>query len=200
MDAALVAYDKSGDQHYDVISAFIKSVRGSDVDAALHYLARMVVAGEDPRFIARRLVILASEDIGLADPQGLVVAQAAADAVSFIGMPEGRIPLAEATAYLALAPKSNRAYNAINQAIADVKAGRAGVVPPHLRDAHYSGAEKLGHGKGYQYSHAAPRGVAAQEYLPEELRGTRYYAPTDHGVERALGERLTAIREMLGRD
>lgn len=200
MDAALVAYDKSGDQHYDVISAFIKSVRGSDVDAALHYLARMVVAGEDPRFIARRLVILASEDIGLADPQGLVVAQAAADAVSFIGMPEGRIPLAEATAYLALAPKSNRAYNAINQAIADVKAGRAGVVPPHLRDAHYSGAEKLGHGKGYQYSHDAPRGVAAQEYLPEELRGTRYYAPTDHGVERALGERLTAIREMLGRD
>ncbi|WP_084073129.1 replication-associated recombination protein A [Demequina sp. NBRC 110052] len=200
MDAALVAYDKSGDQHYDVISAFIKSVRGSDVDAALHYLARMVVAGEDPRFIARRLVILASEDIGLADPQGLVIAQAAADAVSFIGMPEGRIPLAEATAYLALAPKSNRAYDAINRAIADVKAGRAGVVPAHLRDAHYSGAEKLGHGKGYQYSHDAPRGVAAQEYLPEELRGTRYYAPTDHGVERTLGERLTAIREMLGRD
>lgn len=200
MDAALVAYDKSGDQHYDVISAFIKSVRGSDVDAALHYLARMVVAGEDPRFIARRLVILASEDIGLADPQGLVIAQAAADAVSFIGMPEGRIPLAEATAYLALAPKSNRAYDAINRAIADVKAGRAGVVPAHLRDAHYSGAEKLGHGKGYQYSHDAPRGVARQEYLPESLAGTRYYTPTDHGVERTLGERLTAIREMLGRD
>lgn len=200
MDAALVAYDKSGDQHYDVISAFIKSVRGSDVDAALHYLARMVVAGEDPRFIARRLVILASEDIGLADPQGLVIAQAAADAVSFIGMPEGRIPLAEATAYLAMAPKSNRAYNAINQAIADVKAGRAGVVPEHLRDAHYSGAEKLGHGKGYVYSHDAPRGVARQEYLPETLRGTRYYLPTEHGVERTLSERLDTIREMLGRD
>ncbi|WP_062202211.1 replication-associated recombination protein A [Demequina salsinemoris] len=200
MDAALVAYDKSGDQHYDVISAFIKSVRGSDVDAALHYLARMVVAGEDPRFIARRLVILASEDIGLADPQGLVIAQAAADAVSFIGMPEGRIPLAEATAYLAMAPKSNRAYMAINQAIADVKAGRAGVVPEHLRDAHYSGAEKLGHGKGYVYSHDAPRGVARQEYLPETLRGTRYYQPTEHGVERTLSERLATIREMLGRD
>ncbi|MDN4472781.1 replication-associated recombination protein A [Demequina zhanjiangensis] len=199
MDAALVAYDKSGDQHYDVISAFIKSVRGSDVDAALHYLARMVVAGEDPRFIARRLVILASEDIGLADPQGLVIAQAAADAVSFIGMPEGRIPLAEATAYLAMAPKSNRAYNAINQAIADVKAGRAGVVPEHLRDAHYSGAEKLGHGKGYVYSHDALRGVARQEYLPETLRGTRYYLPTEHGVERTLSERLDTIREMLGR-
>ncbi len=200
MDAALVAYDKSGDQHYDVISAFIKSVRGSDVDAALHYLARMVVAGEDPRFIARRLVILASEDIGLADPQGLVIAQAAADAVSFIGMPEGRIPLAEATAYLAMAPKSNRSYMAINKAIADVKAGRAGVVPEHLRDAHYSGAEKLGHGKGYVYSHDAPRGVARQEYLPESLRGTRYYEPTEHGVERTLSERLDTIRDMLGRD
>ncbi|WP_084126590.1 replication-associated recombination protein A [Demequina sp. NBRC 110054] len=200
MDAALVAYDKSGDQHYDVISAFIKSVRGSDVDAALHYLARMVVAGEDPRFIARRLVILASEDIGLADPQGLVIAQAAADAVSFIGMPEGRIPLAEATAYLAMAPKSNRSYMAINKAIADVKAGRAGVVPEHLRDAHYSGAEKLGHGKDYVYSHDAPRGVARQEYLPESLRGTRYYEPTEHGVERTLSERLDTIRDMLGRD
>lgn len=200
MDAALVAYDKSGDQHYDVISAFIKSVRGSDVDAALHYLARMVVAGEDPRFIARRLVILASEDIGLADPQGLVIAQAAADAVSFIGMPEGRIPLAEATAYLALAPKSNRAYDAINRAIADVKAGRAGVVPEHLRDAHYAGAERIGHGQGYQYSHDAPRGVAAQEYLPESLRGTRYYSPTDHGREKELAERLRAIRRMLGRE
>ncbi len=199
MDAALVAYDKSGDQHYDVISAFIKSVRGSDVDAALHYLARMVVAGEDPRFIARRLVILASEDIGLADPQGLVIAQAAADAVSFIGMPEGRIPLAEATAYLALAPKSNRSYVAIDTAIADVKAGRAGVVPAHLRDAHYSGAKNIGHGTGYQYAHDAPHGVAAQEYLPDTLRGERYYEPTDHGMERTLGERLAAIRRMLGR-
>lgn len=200
MDAALVAYDKSGDQHYDVISAFIKSVRGSDVDAALHYLARMVVAGEDPRFVARRLVILAAEDIGLADPQGLVVAQAAAEAVSFIGMPEGRIPLAEATAYLASAPKSNRAYVAIDSAIADVKAGKAGVVPEHLRDSHYSGAERIGHGEGYIYAHDAPAGVARQEYLPESLRGTRYYRPTEHGYERTLTERLTRIREMLGRE
>ncbi|WP_297081545.1 replication-associated recombination protein A [uncultured Demequina sp.] len=199
MDAALVAYDKSGDQHYDVISAFIKSVRGSDVDAALHYLARMVVAGEDPRFIARRLVILAAEDVGLADPQGLVIAQAAADAVSFIGMPEGRIPLAEATAYLATAPKSNKAYRAIDAAIADVRAGRAGVVPQHLRDAHYSGAERIGHGDGYRYSHDEPGGVAAQEYLPESLRGSRYYRPTEFGFERTLSERLTRIRDMLGR-
>lgn len=199
MDAALVAYDKSGDQHYDVISAFIKSVRGSDVDAALHYLARMVVAGEDPRFIARRLVILAAEDIGLADPQGLVIAQAAAQAVTFIGMPEGRIVLAEATAYLASAPKSNRAYVAIDQAIADVKAGRAGVVPEHLRDAHYAGAQRIGHGQGYQYAHDAPHGVAAQTYLPDALAGATYYRPTDHGFERTLSERLAVIRQMLGR-
>ncbi len=199
MDAALVAYDKSGDQHYDVISAFIKSVRGSDVDAALHYLARMVVAGEDPRFIARRLVILAAEDIGMADPQGLVIAQAAADAVSFIGMPEGRIVLAEATTYLASAPKSNRSYRAIDAAIADVRAGKAGVVPEHLRDAHYAGAERLGHGQAYVYAHDAPHGVAAQEYLPESLRGSRYYEPTEHGYERTLTERLRTIRGMLGR-
>ncbi|WP_062520556.1 replication-associated recombination protein A [Demequina silvatica] len=199
MDAALVAYDKSGDQHYDVISAFIKSVRGSDVDAALHYLARMVVAGEDPRFIARRLVILAAEDIGMADPQGLVIAQAAADAVSFIGMPEGRIVLAEATTYLASAPKSNRSYRAIDAAIADVRAGKAGVVPEHLRDAHYAGAERLGHGQTYVYAHDAPHGVASQEYLPESLRGSRYYEPTEHGYERALGERLGTIRRLLGR-
>ena len=200
MDTALVAYDKSGDQHYDVISAFIKSVRGSDVDASLHYLARMVVAGEDPRFIARRLVVLAAEDIGMADPQGLVIAQAAADAVSFIGMPEGRIPLAEATTYLALAPKSNRSYMAIDAAIADVRAGRAGVVPDHLRDAHYAGAERVGHGKGYEYSHDADHGVARQNYLPESLAGERYYRPTEHGYERAVAERMAIIRTMLGRD
>ncbi len=200
MDAALVAYDKSGDQHYDVISAFIKSVRGSDVDASLHYLARMVVAGEDPRFIARRLVILASEDVGLADPQALLIAQAAADAVSFIGMPEGRIPLGEATAYLALAPKSNRSYLAIDAAIADVRAGKAGVVPSHLRDAHYAGAEGLGHGKGYQYSHDAAHGVAAQEYLPDSLAGSRYYRPTEHGNERSITERLATLRRLLGRE
>ncbi|MEX0913306.1 MAG: replication-associated recombination protein A, partial [Demequina sp.] len=165
-----------------------------------HYLARMVVAGEDPRFIERRLVILASEDEGLADPQALVIAQAGADAVSFIGMPEGRIVLGEVTAYLATAPKSNRSYVAMDAAIADVKAGKAGVVPTHLRDAHYSGAERIGHGKGYAYSHDAPHGVAAQEYLPETLGGTRYYRPTDHGHERALSERLSKIRDMLGRD
>jgi putative ATPase len=199
MDAALVAYDKSGDQHYDVISAFIKSVRGSDVDAALHYLARMVVAGEDPRFIARRLVILAAEDIGLADPQGLVVAQAAADAVSFIGMPEGRIVLAEATTYLAMAPKSNRSYKAIDKAIADVRAGNAGVVPEHLRDAHYAGAEKLGHGKGYAYAHDAEHAVARQQYLPDAVSDAVYYEPSDRGFEKTLSERREIIRRMLGR-
>lgn len=197
LDIALVAYDRDGDQHYDVISAFIKSVRGSDPDAALHYLARMVEAGEDPRFIARRLVILASEDIGLADPQGLVVASAAADAVSFIGMPEGRIPLAEATVYLALAPKSNAAYRGINQAIADLREGKTGPIPPHLRDAHYPGASALGHGEGYRYSHDDPHGVSQQHYLPEALRGTRYYEPTDRGAEADLGLRYQRLRGII---
>jgi putative ATPase len=182
------------------VSAGIKDVRGSDVDASLHYLARMVVAGEDPRFIARRLVILAAEDIGLADPQGLVVAQAAADAVSFIGMPEGRIVLAEATAYLALAPKSNRSYLAIDRAIADVRAGRAGVVPEHLRDAHYPGAKDLGHGAGYAYAHDAEHGVAAQQYLPDSVAEATYYKPTEHGFEKTLGERRATLRKLLGRD
>lgn len=197
LDVALVTYDRDGDQHYDVVSAFIKSVRGSDADAALHYLARMVEAGEDPRFIARRLVILASEDIGLADPQGLVVAMAAADAVSFIGMPEGRIPLAEATVYLALAPKSNAAYRGINQAIADIREGKAGTVPAHLRDAHYPGAEGLGHGQGYRYSHDAPRGVAEQQYLPETLRTARYYQPTTRGRESELQARYRVLRGII---
>ena len=199
MDAALVAYDKSGDQHYDVISAFIKSVRGSDVDAALHYLARMIVAGEDPRFIARRLVILAAEDVGLADPQGLVIAQAAADAVSFIGMPEGRIVLGEATAYLAMAPKSNRSYLAIDKAIADVRAGKAGSVPAHLRDAHYAGAKDIGHGKGYAYAHDAEHAVSAQQYLPDSVADAVYFEPSDRGFERTLGERREIIRRLLGR-
>ncbi len=199
MDAALVAYDRQGDQHYDVISAFIKSVRGSDVDAALHYLARMIVAGEDPRFIARRLVILAAEDVGMADPQGLVVAQAAADAVSFIGMPEGRIVLAEATAYLATAPKSNRSYLAIDRAISDIRAGRSGVVPSHLRDAHYAGADALGHGTTYSYAHDAPHAVAAQTYLPDALADARYYEPSERGYEREVAARLAKIRDMLGR-
>lgn len=197
INRATVSYDKAGDQHYDVISAFIKSVRGSDPDAAIHYLARMIEAGEDPRFIARRLVILASEDIGLADPQALVIAQAAADAVSFIGMPEGRIPLAEATVYLALAPKSNASYNAINQAIADIRAGKAGVVPPHLRDAHYPGAKTLGHGAGYIYSHDAPRGVNRAQYLPDTLTGHRYYRPTNRGSEATLGPRYEVLRSII---
>ncbi|HEX7589803.1 MAG TPA: replication-associated recombination protein A [Demequinaceae bacterium] len=199
MDAALVAYDRQGDQHYDVISAFIKSVRGSDVDAALHYLARMIVAGEDPRFIARRLVVLAAEDIGMADPQGLVVAQAAADAVSFIGMPEGRIVLAEATAYLATAPKSNRSYLAIDAAIADVKAGRIGTVPTHLRNATFPAARELGYGQGYAYAHDAPHAVAPQQYLPDALADARYYEPSERGYERDVSARLAKIRDLLGR-
>ena len=198
VDRALLRYDKQGDEHYDVISAFIKSIRGSDVDAAIHYLARMIEAGEDPRFIARRLVISAAEDIGLADPQALQIAVAAADAVAFIGMPEGRIPLAEATAYLATTAKSNAAYNAINAAIADVRAGGFGRVPNHLRDAHYAGAKRLGHGKGYIYPHDLDVGVATQQYLPDELRGRRYYEPTERGVERDISARLEKIRRILG--
>ncbi|WP_422880449.1 replication-associated recombination protein A [Microbacterium albipurpureum] len=198
VDRALLRYDRQGDEHYDVISAFIKSIRGSDVDAAIHYLARMIEAGEDPRFIARRLIISASEDIGLADPQALVIAVAAADAVQFIGMPEGRIPLAEATAYLATTAKSNAAYLAVDAAIADVRAGGFGRVPVHLRDAHYPGAKRLGHGKGYVYPHDSEVGVVAQQYLPDELRGTRYYRPTNHGQEREVQARLEKIRKLLG--
>ena len=199
VDKAAVRYDRAGDQHYDVISAFIKSVRGSDVQAALHYLARMVAAGEDPRFIARRLVILASEDIGLADPSALTTAVAAAHAVQFIGMPEGRINLAQAVVALALAPKSNAVIRAIDAATADVEAGRIGVVPAHLRDAHYAGASAYGHGKGYRYAHDEPHGVAAQSYLPDVLDGAVYYQPTDHGAEAGLTERLRRINELLGR-
>ena len=197
VDRALLRYDRQGDEHYDVISAFIKSIRGSDPDAAIHYLARMIEAGEDPRFIARRLVISAAEDIGLADPQGLQIAVAAADAVAFIGMPEGRIPLAEATVYLATAAKSNAAYVAINRAQEDVRAGRMGRVPVHLRDAHYPGAKRLGHGKGYVYPHDSEIGVVAQQYLPDELRGKRYYEPTSHGAERDVQARLEKIRRIV---
>ncbi|UZD60886.1 replication-associated recombination protein A [Brevibacterium sp. JSBI002] len=193
----VLRYDKNGDQHYDVVSAFIKSIRGSDVDAALHYLARMIVAGEDPRFIARRVVISAAEDIGMADPQALPIAVAASTAVANIGMPEGRIPLAEAVTYLALAPKSNASYRALDAAIADVKNGLAGEVPMHLRDAHYPGAKELGHGEGYKYSHDYPHGVADQEYLPESLRGKRYYSPTGNGMERSMAERLENLRRLL---
>ncbi|GAA1506059.1 putative ATPase [Agromyces terreus] len=197
VDRALLRYDRNGDEHYDVISAFIKSVRGSDVDAALHYLARMIEAGEDPRFIARRIIVLASEDIGLADPTALGVAVAAADAVQFIGMPEGRIPLAQAVVHLATAPKSNAAYLGIDKAIADVRAGKAGRVPKHLRDAHYPGAKRLGHGKGYVYPHDDAIGVVAQEYLPESLRGAVYYEPTEHGNEREVGARLSKLRRIV---
>ena len=197
VDRALLRYDRQGDEHYDVVSAFIKSIRGSDVDAAMHYLARMVEAGEDPRFIARRLVISAAEDIGLADPQALPIAVAAAEAVAFIGMPEGRIPLAEATAYLATAAKSNAAYLAIDRAIADVRAGGFGRVPAHLRDAHYPGAKRLGHGKGYVYPHDTDIGVAPQQYLPDELRGKRYYEPKALGAEREVQARLEKIRRIV---
>lgn len=197
VDRALLRYDRQGDEHYDVISAFIKSIRGSDPDAAVHYLARMIEAGEDPRFIARRLVISAAEDIGLADPQALVIATAAADAVAFIGMPEGRIPLAEATIYLATTAKSNAAYAAINQAIADVRAGGFGRVPLHLRDAHYAGAKRLGHGKGYRYPHDSEAGVLPQQYLPDELEGRRYYNPKQLGAERDVSARLERIRRIL---
>jgi len=195
-DRAILRYDRDGDQHYDVISAFIKSVRGSDPDAALHYLARMIEAGEDPRFIARRLIILAAEDIGLADPQALQLAVAAAEAVQLIGFPEGRLPLSEATIYLAVAPKSNAAYSAIDQAIAEVRAGGAHEIPKHLRDAHFAGASALGHGKGYQYPHDDERGVVTQSYLPASIRHHRYYSPTSHGAERTVSERLERIRRI----
>ncbi|MCK8477632.1 replication-associated recombination protein A [Microbacterium aurugineum] len=198
VDKALLRYDRQGDEHYDVISAFIKSIRGSDPDAALHYLARMIEAGEDPRFIARRLVISASEDVGLADPQALGIAVAAADAVAFIGMPEGRIPLAEATVYLATTAKSNAAYVGIDAAIADIRSGGFGRVPLHLRDAHYPGAKRLGHGKGYVYSHDSEYGVVPQQYLPDELDGKHYYEPKNLGAERDIAARLERIRRILG--
>ncbi|MBB5843224.1 putative ATPase [Conyzicola lurida] len=197
VDRALLRYDRQGDEHYDVISAFIKSIRGSDADAALHYLARMIEAGEDPRFIARRIIISASEDIGLADPQALVIAVAAADAVQFIGMPEGRIPLAQAVVYLATAPKSPASYIGIDKAIADVRAGKIGRVPKPIRDAHYAGAKKLGHGKGYLYPHDYDIGVVEQQYPPTELLGARYYEPTEHGNEREVFARWAKLRRII---
>ena len=196
-DQAAVRYDRQGDQHYDVTSAFIKSVRGSDADAALHYLARMVEAGEDPRFIARRLVILASEDIGLADPTALTTAVAAAQAVQLIGMPEARLNLAQATIALAVAPKSNAVIKAIEAASADVRAGKIGPVPPHLRDAHYSGAQQLGHGAAYKYSHDEPFGVAEQQYAPDAVADAEYYQPTALGAEAAVKERWEKIRRLI---
>jgi len=197
LDKAAVRYDRDGDQHYDVISAFIKSVRGSDVDAALHYLARMLVAGEDPRFIARRLMILASEDIGMADPTALQTAVAAAQTVQLIGMPEAQLTLAHATIHLATAPKSNAVMSAISAAMNDIKAGKAGLVPPHLRDGHYFGAAELGNAIGYVYSHDDPDGVVPQQYPPDELVGMDYYRPTDHGAEREIAKRLERLRAII---
>jgi len=195
---AAVRYDRAGDQHYDVASALIKSMRGSDVDAALHYLARMLEAGEDPRFIARRIVIAASEDVGMADPTALQTAVAAMHAVAQIGMPEARIILAQAVVHNAMAPKSNASYLAIGAAIADVRAGKGGPVPPHLRGSGYAGAARLGHGDGYAYAHDAPDGVAAQQYLPDDLAGaTDYYRPTDRGFEERLAARLAWLKERL---
>ena len=199
VDRATLRYDADGDQHYDVISAFIKSIRGSDVHAGLHYLARMLEAGEDPRFIARRLVILASEDIGLAAPSVLQTCVAASQAVALIGMPEAQLNLAQAVVACATAPKSNAVYTALAAALADVRAGKGGPVPPHLRDAHYASAAQQGHGVGYRYAHDFPHGVAAQQYLPDDLADARYYHPTQHGNEAAIAERLAALDELLGR-
>jgi putative ATPase len=178
------------DEHYDVISAFIKSIRGSDPDAGLYWLARMLDAGEDPRFIARRLVILASEDVGMADSMGLVVADAAARAVEFVGLPEAQLNLAHAVVYLATAPKSNRVTAALGAARRDAREGPAGEVPLHLRDASYYAAKGLGHGKGYRYPHDDPRGWVPQQYRPEEVAGRRYYDPSHHGDEAAVRERM----------
>ncbi|QFS91638.1 Replication-associated recombination protein A [Mycobacterium sp. THAF192] len=199
LDRAAVRYDRDGDQHYDVISAFIKSVRGSDVDAALHYLARMLVAGEDPRFLARRLLILASEDIGMADPSALQTAVAAAQTVQLIGMPEAQLTLAHATVHLATAPKSNAVTTALGAAMADVRAGKAGLVPAHLRDGHYSGASKLGNAIGYRYAHNSPDGVVSQQYPPDELVGVDYYRPTTHGAEREIATRVDKLRAIIRR-
>jgi putative ATPase len=197
VDRAAVRYDRDGDQHYDVISAFIKSMRGSDVDAALHYLARMIEAGEDPRFIARRLIVHASEDVGMADPTALGVAVAAAQAVEFVGLPEARINLAQAVIHIALAPKSNAVVTAIGAAQADVRAGLIGAVPAHLRDAHYAGAKRLGHGEGYVYPHDRPEGIVAQQYAPDVVNGRAYYEPTSHGAESRFSERVRLIRAIL---
>jgi putative ATPase len=197
VDIAAVRYDRDGDAHYDVTSAFIKSMRGSDPDAALHWLARMLVAGEDPRFIARRIVIFASEDVGMADPQALLVATAAAQAVQNVGLPEAQLNLAQAVIHLATAPKSNSVTTALGAAMADVRAGRGGPVPPGLRDAHYPGSKGLGHGRGYRYPHDDPRGVVTQQYVPDDLVGTDYYQPNPHGAERAVQERVPRLRRVV---
>src|SRR6201993_86612 len=197
VDRAAVRYDRDGDQHYDVISAFIKSMRGSDVDAALHYLARMIAAGEDPRFIARRLIVHASEDVGMADPTALQTAVAAAHAGEVVGLPEARINLAQAVIHIALAPKSNAVVRAIGAAEADVRAGLIGAVPSHLRDAHYPGAKRLGHGEGYVYPHDLPEGIVTQQYAPDVIDGRAYYEPSSHGMEGRFSQRSRLIRAIL---
>jgi len=194
-----VDYDKQGDRHYDFVSAWIKATRGSDVDASLYYLAVMLEGGEDPRFIARRMVILASEDVGNADPQALLVADAAARAVDRVGLPECALNLAQACVYLALAPKSNASYKALSAARAEVRRNGAKTPPDYLRDAHYPGAAELGRGDGYRYAHDEPGGVSDQRLLPDGLEGARFYAPTDRGFEAELGRRLAGLRERFGR-
>ena len=195
MQKKAVLYDKEGDKHYDYISAWIKSTRGSDVDASLYYLAVMLEGGEDPRFIARRMIVLASEDIGNADPQALVVAVAAAQAVEHVGLPEAALNLAQAAVYLALAPKSNASYKGLAEARADVRREGAADPPPYLQDAHYYGARKLGRGVGYEYPHDLPGGISEQSLLPEGLEDRRYYEPTERGFEQTLRERLAAMRQ-----
>ncbi|MFQ9933934.1 MAG: replication-associated recombination protein A [Lachnospiraceae bacterium] len=189
-----VRYDKDGDNHYDTISAFIKSMRGSDPDAAVYYLARMLYAGENINFIARRIVICASEDVGNADPNALVVAASAAQAVHQIGMPEAQIILAQAVTYVASAPKSNASYMAVNKAMEAVKNGRTGAVPSHLMDSHYKGASKLGHGLGYKYAHDYPEHYVSQQYLPDELEGTVFYSPTEIGYEKNIKKHLERLK------
>ncbi|MCI5620593.1 MAG: replication-associated recombination protein A [Lachnospiraceae bacterium] len=191
----VVKYDKTGDNHYDTISAFIKSMRGSDPDAAVYYLARMLYAGEDIKFIARRIMICAAEDVGNADPMALVVATSAAQAVERIGMPEARIILSEAVTYVASAPKSNASYMAINQAMSVVESTRTAPIPTHLQDAHYKSAGKLGHGAGYQYAHDYPHHYVKQQYLPDELAGTTFYEPTENGREKEIGDWLRFLKE-----
>ena len=200
LDRAALRYDRDGDAHYDVVSAFIKSMRGSDVDAALHYLARMLVAGEDARFVARRMVIFASEDVGLADPTALTAATAAAHAVEYVGLPEARLNLAQAVIHLATAPKSNAVILAIDEALADVRSGVGGSVPRHLRDSHYPGSRGLGHGVGYHYPHDDPRGVVGQQYAPDDVAGRDYYRPSGHGAERAIADRVAKLRTVVRSD
>ncbi len=188
------------DDHYDVVSALIKSIRGGDPDAGLHWLARMIVAGEDPRYVARRLVVLASEDVGMADPTALVVATAAAHAVEYVGLPEAQLNLAQAVVHLATAPKSNRTALGIWRAVEDVRSMPTGPVPPHLRDAHYRGAATLGHGAGYDYPHDDPRGWVAQQYRPAEVAGRTYYEPSAHGAEQEVAARMAELRESQARE